>query len=119
MLKNKTVAKGYALIFCLRLAKNKSTYSYEILISKSYKSLTINEGTYVFEIANKDVDHNVGFVLAPKGKTDEANHTKTAYVKSPVATGSTSLTNEVTPTKGEYVYFCPLNTTPQYGLVVK
>jgi len=83
------------------------------------KELTLDAGTYVFEIANKDVDHEVGFVLAPKGKTDEANHIKAAYVKSPVATGSSSLTNEVVLTKGEYVYFCPLNPTPQYSLVVK
>ena len=83
------------------------------------KELSLTEGTYVFEIANKDVDHNVGFVLAPKGKTDQANHIKAAYVKAPVATGSTSLTNEVTLAKGEYVYFCPLNPTPHYNLVVK
>ncbi len=83
------------------------------------KSLTLSEGTYVFEIANKDVDHEVGFVLAPKGKTDAANHIKAAYVTSPVKTGSTSKTSEVTLTKGEYVYFCPLNPTPEYTLIVE
>ena len=83
------------------------------------KELNLTEGTYVFEIANKDVDHQVGFVLAPKGKTDQANHIKAAYVKAPVATGSTSLTNEVTLAKGEYVYFCPLTPTPHYNLVVR
>jgi len=40
------------------------------------KSLTLSEGVYVFEIANANVDHEVGFVLAPKGKTDQANHIK-------------------------------------------
>ena len=30
------------------------------------KELVLEEGTYIFEIANKDVDHEVGFVLAPK-----------------------------------------------------
>lgn len=83
------------------------------------KTLNLSEGTYVFEIANKDVDHEVGFVLAPKGKTDEANHIKAAYVKSPVETGKTSLTSEVTLEKGEYVYFCPLNPTPEYTLIVE
>ncbi len=82
------------------------------------KELVLDAGTYVFEIANKDVDHAVGFVLAPKGKTDQANHIKAAYVKAPVATGSTSLTNEVALSKGEYVYFCPLNPTPHYTLTV-
>lgn len=83
------------------------------------KSLTLDEGTYIFEIANKDVDHELGFVLAPKGKTDEANHIKAAYVTSPVKTGSTSKTQKVTLSKGEYVYFCPLNPTPEYTLVVE
>ena len=83
------------------------------------KELTLEAGTYVFKIANKDVDHEVGFVLAPKGKTDQANHIKAAYVKTPVPTGSYSLTNEVALTKGEYVYFCPLNPTPEYTLTVK
>lgn len=83
------------------------------------KELILKEGTYVFEIANNNVDHEVGFVLAPKGKTDEANHIKAAYVKAPVANGKTSKTNKVVLTKGEYVYFCPLNPTPQYSLVVK
>jgi len=27
------------------------------------KQVTVSEGTYVFEIANNGVDHNVGFVL--------------------------------------------------------
>ena len=82
------------------------------------KSLSLKPGTYVFDIANKSVDHEVGFVLAPKGKTDQANHIKAAYVTAPVKTGSSSKTNEVTLTKGEYVYFCPLNPTEQYPLVV-
>jgi len=83
------------------------------------KNLTLNAGTYVFEIANKSVDHEVGFVLAPKGKTEPENHIKAAYVTKPVATGTTSKTNKVVLTKGEYVYFCPLNPTPQYNLTVK
>ena len=83
------------------------------------KELTLDEGTYVFEIANNNVDHEVGFVLAPKGKTEPENHIKAAYVTAPVATNSTSKTNKVVLTKGEYVYFCPLNPTPQYTLMVK
>lgn len=83
------------------------------------KSLTLSEGTYVFEIANTGVDHEVGFVLAPKGKVDQANHIKEAYVKSAVKTNSKSKTQEVKLKKGEYVYFCPLNPTPQYSLVVQ
>jgi plastocyanin len=83
------------------------------------QSLTLEEGTYVFEIENNGVDHEIGFVLAPKGMTDEAHHIKEAYVKETVKEGKTSMTSEVTLKKGEYVYFCPLNPTPQYTLIVK
>lgn len=81
------------------------------------KQITLSEGTYVFEIANNNVGHNVGFVLAPK--SDVKKHIKNAYVTSPVKNNSKSSSNKVTLAKGEYVYFCPLNPTPQYTLIVK
>lgn len=83
------------------------------------KAITLSEGTYVFEIANSGVDHEVGFVLAPKGKTDAANHIKDAYVTKTVATDTKEKSNNVTLAKGEYVYFCPMNPTPQYSLIVE
>lgn len=83
------------------------------------KSLTLSEGTYIFEIANTAVGKDVGFVLAPKGKTDQANHIKEAYVTSLAKNNSKSTSKKVTLKKGEYVYFCPLNPTPQYTLIVK
>ncbi len=83
------------------------------------KELKLSEGTYVFEIENTGVDKEVGFVLAPEGKTDQAHHIKNAYVQKLVATGATESSKEVTLTKGSYVYFCPLNPTPQYKLIVE
>lgn len=83
------------------------------------KAITLSEGTYVFKIANTEVGKDVGFVLAPKGKTDQAHHIKNAYVTSLVKNNTTGHSKEVTLAKGEYVYFCPLNPTPQYTLVVK
>jgi plastocyanin len=83
------------------------------------KSVTLSEGTYVFEISNTGVGHDVGFVLAPKGKTDAANHIKNAYVTEVVKNDTKGHSKEVTLTKGTYVYFCPLNPTPQYTLVVE
>ena len=83
------------------------------------KAITLSEGTYVFEIANTEVGHNVGFVLAPKGKTDPKHHIKNAYVTKQVENNTTGHSKEVKLKKGEYVYFCPLNPTPQYTLVVK
>ena len=83
------------------------------------QNLSLTAGTYQFEIANDGIGHEVGFVLVPKGKYDAADHIKAAYVKAPVAEGKSSLTNNVTLEAGEYEYFCPLNPTPKYTLVVE
>ena len=83
------------------------------------EGLTLSAGTYVFEIENASVDHAVGFVLAPKGKTDQANHIKAAYVQKTPNRGETAQSKVVNLTPGEYVYFCPLNKTPQYTLTVR
>lgn len=83
------------------------------------KSLNLEAGQYQFEIVNMGVGHDVGFVIAPKGKTDANNHIKEAYVTSPVKDGSSSMTNVVSLEPGTYVYFCPLNKTDEYELVVK
>lgn len=84
------------------------------------KKIKVKPGTYIFEVTNKSVDHEVGFVLAPK-KADIAadDHIKEAYLTQVVGEGQTATSNEVTLTAGEYVYFCPLNPTPQYTLVVE
>lgn len=85
------------------------------------KALTVSEGTYVFEVANNHAAKEVGLVLVKKG--DDAskpeNHIKTAYVTQVAKDGETQKTNATTLTKGEYVYFCPLNPTPQYTLTVQ
>jgi plastocyanin len=86
------------------------------------KQVTVSEGTYIFEIANNGVDHNVGFVLVEKGKdiSDAKNHIQTAYVTAPVGTNSTQTSKATTLAKGEYVYFCPLNpTSTDNTLIVK
>lgn len=77
------------------------------------KQLTVNAGTYIFEIDNNNVGGDVGFVLVPKGKdiSNPDNHIKTAYVTKVVANNTTGNTKPTTLAKGEYVYFCPLNKT--------
>lgn len=82
------------------------------------KHLDLPAGQYQFNISNKSVDHEVGFVLVPKGKYDSESHIKDAYVKAPVATGKNSLTSVVKLEAGEYEYFCPMNPTPKYTLTV-
>ena len=86
------------------------------------KTLTVSEGTYVFEVANNGIDHNVGFVLVEKGKdiSKPENHIQTAYVTSPVGTNEKQTSKPTLLSKGEYVYFCPLNpTATDNTLVVK
>ena len=86
------------------------------------KQVTVSEGTYVFEIANNGVDHNIGFVLVQKGKdiSKPENHIQTAYVTSPVGTNKTESSKPTVLAKGEYVYFCPLNpTATDNTLIVK
>jgi plastocyanin len=77
------------------------------------KQITVSEGTYVFEIANNAVGHDVGFVLVPKGKdiSKPENHIQTAYVTEVVGTGKTQTSQPTKLAKGEYVYFCPMNPT--------
>ncbi len=86
------------------------------------KQITVSEGTYVFEIANNAVGHDVGFVLVEKGKdiSKPENHIQTAYVTEVVATGKTQKSKPTKLAKGEYVYFCPMNpTATDNTLIVK
>lgn len=85
------------------------------------ESLKLKAGTpYVFEVSNKDVDHAVGFVLAPK-KDNIAmeDHIQAAYLSKTIEAGEVGKSQEVVLEAGEYVFFCPLNPTPQYTVVVK
>ncbi|MEM9856105.1 MAG: cupredoxin domain-containing protein [Bacteroidota bacterium] len=74
---------------------------------------------YVFEVTNKGVDHKVGFVVAPEGKTDQKNHVSEAYLAKTIKNGESAQSKVVTLEKGEYVYFCPLNPIPQYKIIVE
>ena len=83
-------------------------------------ALSLKAGTsYIFEVENSGVDHEVGFVIAPKGQTEQANHIQSAYLQTVVKDGESAQSNQVVLEKGEYVYFCPLNPTPQYTVTVE
>ncbi len=85
------------------------------------KALTVSEGTYVFEVANNHAAEAVGLVLVKKGDdaSNAKNHIKTAYVTQVVKDGKIEKSNATKLAKGEYVYFCPMNPTPQYTLTVQ
>jgi len=85
------------------------------------KTLTLSEGTYVFEVTNNNAAPEVGLVLIEEGKdgADAKNHITEAYVSQMVKHGKTESSKEVTLSKGTYKYFCPFNKTPEYTLVVE
>lgn len=85
------------------------------------QNVALEAGNYVFAVSNNNAGVDVGFVLVPAGKdvSNPENHIKNAYVSQVVANGKTEKSAVVNLTKGEYVYFCPLNKTPQYTLTVK
>ena len=85
------------------------------------KSMTLSEGTYVFNVTNTDAAPEVGLVLIKDGKdgSEAKNHIKNAYVSQMVKHGKTESSKEVILKKGTYKYFCPFNKTPQYTLVVE
>ncbi len=77
------------------------------------KQITVSEGTYVFEISNNAVGHEVGFVLVKQGQdiSKPENHIQTAYVTEVVKTGKKQTSKPTKLEKGTYVYFCPMNPT--------
>jgi len=85
------------------------------------KSMTLSEGTYVFNVTNNNAAPEVGLVLIQDGKdgSNAKNHIANAYVSQMVKHGKTESSKEVTLTKGTYKYFCPFNKTPEYTLVVE
>jgi len=86
------------------------------------KTVTVNEGTYVFNVSNNNAGTDVGIVLVKKGLdvSNADNHIKTAYVTEIVKEGETQKSKPTTLAKGEYVYFCPYNkTATDNTLIVK
>ncbi len=82
--------------------------------------ITLKSGDYVFRVTNKNVSYPLGFWLREADydwKNPLHKLTKISVSGGGLTTGK-SLDYEVTLEPGEYVYSCPLNTTPDYRLVV-
>lgn len=82
--------------------------------------LTLEPGTYVFRVANRDVPYELGFWLREKDynwKNPIHQVTKISVSRGGLVTGAIQ-DYEVELEPGEYLYSCPLNTTPDYRLVV-
>ncbi|OMH33754.1 hypothetical protein [Motiliproteus sp. MSK22-1] len=79
------------------------------------KTITLAPGKYIFRVTNKNVPYDLGFWLRGKGIIGYASLPSVSG--GGLSTGKT-LDYEVELKKGEYVYSCPLNPTPDYNLVV-
>ena len=83
------------------------------------ESMTVEAGKFIFEVTNNGVDREVGFVLAPVKNGKEGAHIKSAYLAKTVKDGETAQSKVVDLKPGTYSYYCPLNPTPHYTIVVK
>ena len=89
-------------------------------IAKS-KVMELKPGRYVFRVTNKNVPYDLGFWLRSKDydfRNPLHKLTKTSVSGGGLSPGKTQ-DYAVTLKPGEYVFSCPLNTTPDYRLVVK
>ncbi|WP_373087753.1 hypothetical protein [Sneathiella sp.] len=84
------------------------------------KARTLKPGKYIFRVTNKNVPYSLGFWVRDKDY-NWANPldklTKTSVSGGGLDTGVT-LDYVVELKEGEYLYSCPLNTTPDYNLHV-
>ncbi|MFP2770466.1 hypothetical protein [Oceanisphaera sp. KMM 10153] len=79
------------------------------------RMLELEPGRYIFRVSNRDVPYELGFWL--RG----ANLLERALLPSVSGGGlsmGTSRDYEIELESGEYLYSCPLNTTPDYRLTV-
>ena len=79
------------------------------------KTITLKPGAYVFRVTNKNVSYPLGFWLRGDGLLNRAN---LPSVSGGGLTTGKSKDYTITLKPGEYVFSCPLNTTPDYKLVV-
>ncbi|MBC8267245.1 MAG: hypothetical protein H8E36_00685 [Rhodospirillaceae bacterium] len=82
--------------------------------------MELKAGDYVFRVENKNVPYELGFWLREKDydwRNPIHKLTKISVSGGGLTTGK-SRDYEVTLKPGEYLYSCPLNTTPDYRLLV-
>jgi hypothetical protein len=83
--------------------------------------LKLKPGKYIFRVTNKNVPYSLGFWVRDKDydwRNPLHKLSKTSVSGGGMALGKT-LEYEVELKPGEYVYSCPLNTTPDYTLIVE
>jgi len=83
--------------------------------------LELKPGRYIFRVTNKTVPYELGFWLRESDynwKNPIHKLTKTSISGGGLTIGTTQ-DYEVELSEGDYLYSCPLNTTPDYRLEVR
>lgn len=79
------------------------------------KPLELKPGRYVFRVTNRSVPYELGFWLRGAGLTGRV---ALPSVSGGGLTQGVTQDYEIELKPGEYAYSCPLNTTPDYRLIV-
>lgn len=87
----------------------------ETAAQRTFKTLRLKPGQYIFRVTNKNVHYDLGFWLRGQGV---GRLTLPSVSGGGLTTGKTQ-DYQITLVKGEYYYSCPLNPTPDYPLVVE
>ena len=82
---------------------------------QSAKPLELKAGRYLFRVTNKNVPYELGFWLRGAGLAGRA---RLPSVSGGGLTQGLTKDYAIKLKPGEYVYSCPLNTTPDYRLIV-
>lgn len=82
----------------------------------SSKVIELKPGKYVFRLKNESVPYELGFWLRGEGLKGRA---MLPSVSGGGLTRGKTQDYEIELKPGNYLYSCPLNTTPDYKLVVK
>ncbi|MCG8691763.1 MAG: hypothetical protein MI806_11195 [Minwuiales bacterium] len=84
------------------------------------RPIRLKPGSYIFRVTNMDVPYELGFWLRDKDydwRNPIHKLTKVAVLGGGLMSGQTrDYIVELKP--GRYIYSCPLNTTPDYELIV-
>ncbi|MBL4692682.1 MAG: hypothetical protein JKY92_05070 [Magnetovibrio sp.] len=88
---------------------------------KQARVIRVPPGDYIFRVSNKNVPYELGFWLRDKAydwRNPLHRLTKTSVSGGGLNMG-VSKDYKVSLKAGEYLYSCPLNTTPDYTLIVE
>ena len=81
-----------------------------------HEPMRLQAGTYIFRVTNADVPYMLGFYLRGDGLIDKA---LLPSVSGGGLDQGVTRDYAITLEPGAYVYSCPLNTTPDYRLIVE